>query len=1168
MEPSRSLTFLLFLLSTHDFVNSFNIDAKRPHVFRGPEDTQFGYRVLQHEADGEKWMLVGAPWAGADGNRQGAVYKCTVGTQTNSSCTKIRLGDLALQNTSRQMNNMHFGMSLAQDAHGGFVVCAPLWSQECGTSMYSTGICTSVDKSFKPTGTIAPTAQRCSTYLDIVILLDGSNSIYPWSEVQNFLSNILSKFFISPDQIQVGVLQYGEIAVHEWSLKDYATSKEVVEAAKNISRQEGRATRTAFAIHKACSEAFRPERGGREGASRLLIVVTDGESHDGDELPLALAECEKRDITRYAIAVLGSYMRKQQDPESFINEIKYIASDPDDKYFFNVTDEAALNDIVDALGDRIFSLEATHELNESSFELEMSQVGFSIHILEDGILFGTVGAYDWDGAVLKETRNSRIMPPRSAFEKEFPVKMKKHAAYLGYTVSSITLRSGKTMYIAGAPRFKHKGKVILFEMSRTGDITISQALVGEQIGSYFGSEVCPIDVNKDGITDVLLVAAPMFLGHHNKETGRVYIYRVGQVLLTQNGTLNLDRKVQDSRFGYSMASSPDLNHDGFNDVVIGAPLEDNHRGAVYIYHGYRNTILPAYKQRIDSVSFHHGLTYFGRSVSAQMDLDGDGLGDLTIGSQGAVIMLRSRSIVRVNATLQVTPTSINLLQKNCKRQGKESVCLNITICFSVNSKSPGKWDSRFGLHSNLSLDDRKVTPRAVFDDNFQKLLSKRVRMTTGKVTCMNIGFHVIDTVDYLRPISVHLRFNLSDTESSPVLDDRCPTSVKKLVPFFKDCGDDNECITDLSLRAHMDINGTRDEPTIIRRDRRKVSVEIELENRRENSYNTSLKVWFSRNLLFSSVYTKGDAQGKVECTSLSSNTRSCSVSYPVLRSMATAAFILELEYSCTSLLNRVQIRLSANSDNTELGETLHDNLVQLTAHIRYLPELFIHSESSLNRYEVQPVLLPTQEPGPEFITKFKVQYVDCYPLFNVSVHINMPAMGYGGLYFMSVSRIISADNVICMVSNMTRTRNAMVPFHPEDLAHTSILNCSNSWCQTITCRIPVLEKNTDLSILRVIHNHFFSNAKFRSVKVISEFFLDIKEDGVLFTDGAKHRAESILELLQPVLLPLSLWILIGSVIGGLLLLALIIFILWKLGFFSRKMQGEEEKEEAAAKEEQ
>lgn len=42
--------------------------------------------------------------------------------------------------------------------------------------------------------------------MDIVIVLDGSNSIYPWYEVQNFLSNILSKFHISPDQMQVRVL--------------------------------------------------------------------------------------------------------------------------------------------------------------------------------------------------------------------------------------------------------------------------------------------------------------------------------------------------------------------------------------------------------------------------------------------------------------------------------------------------------------------------------------------------------------------------------------------------------------------------------------------------------------------------------------------------------------------------------------------------------------------------------------------------------------------------------------------------------------------------------------------------------------------------------------------------------------------------------------------------
>ncbi|GCC18704.1 hypothetical protein chiPu_0022122, partial [Chiloscyllium punctatum] len=105
------------------------------------------------------------------------------------------------------------------------------------------------------------------------------------------------------------------------------------------------------------SEAFSPERGGREGATKVMVVVTDGESHDGVELRDALAECEKRNISRYAIAVLGHYIRRRKDTETFIKEIKFIASDPDEKHFFNVSDEAALNDIVDALGDRIFGLE-------------------------------------------------------------------------------------------------------------------------------------------------------------------------------------------------------------------------------------------------------------------------------------------------------------------------------------------------------------------------------------------------------------------------------------------------------------------------------------------------------------------------------------------------------------------------------------------------------------------------------------------------------------------------------------------------------------------------------------------------------------------------------------------------------------------------------------------
>lgn len=49
------------------------------------------------------------------------------------------------------------------------------------------------------------------------------------------------------------------------------------------------------------SEAFK--RGGRPGAQKVMIVITDGESHDSPQLVQAVADSEKDNVTMYAIAV-------------------------------------------------------------------------------------------------------------------------------------------------------------------------------------------------------------------------------------------------------------------------------------------------------------------------------------------------------------------------------------------------------------------------------------------------------------------------------------------------------------------------------------------------------------------------------------------------------------------------------------------------------------------------------------------------------------------------------------------------------------------------------------------------------------------------------------------------------------------------------------------------
>lgn len=57
-----------------------------------------------------------------------------------------------------------------------------------------------------------------------------------------------------------------------------------------------------------------------------------------------------------------------------------------------------------------------------------------------------------------------------------------------------------------------------------------------------------------------------------------------------------------ARFGTAIAAVPDLNLDGFNDIVIGSPLENDHRGAVYIYHGSKKSIKEKYVQVKNLVS--------------------------------------------------------------------------------------------------------------------------------------------------------------------------------------------------------------------------------------------------------------------------------------------------------------------------------------------------------------------------------------------------------------------------------------------------------------------------------------------------------------------------------------------------------------------------------------
>ncbi|NXQ58418.1 ITA10 protein, partial [Anthoscopus minutus] len=146
---------------------------------------------------------------------------------------------------------------------------------------------------------------------------------------------------------------------------------------------------------------------------------------------------------------------------------------------------------------------------------------------------------------------------------------------------------------------------------------------------------------------------------------------------------------------------------------------------------------------------------------------------------------------------------------------------------------------------------------------------------------------------------------------------------------------------------------------------------------------------------------------------------------------AQVSFTLELEFSCSVLLDHAEVMLQATSDSTEA--TPQDNVVKLFVPIRYEPNLFLSSNTNLHRYEVHPLGAFTHSSGPEFTTTVKVQNLGCYPIQNVTLHMALPALGHHQATILSVTDVL-AENATCVLQ-LPDEGTQVFPVPPEDLLH-------------------------------------------------------------------------------------------------------------------------------------
>uniref|UniRef100_A0A3B1IX83 Integrin, alpha M (complement component 3 receptor 3 subunit), tandem duplicate 2 n=1 Tax=Astyanax mexicanus TaxID=7994 RepID=A0A3B1IX83_ASTMX len=639
-----------------------------------------------------------------NGDKRGKVYSCGV---TAGRCSPLTIKVCSTVKHSSVLQ-----------------ACGPTIPKNCRVVTTYNGMCFTVDRNSNVEGPIPSALRDCPVQpIDIAFLLDGSGSVSEddFKKMKTFV------------ELMFAVAQYSnQCEIHiDFT---YQLNSNLIQ---NI-QQKGGGTYTASAINKLVNDLF--IRNARANANRVLVVITDGQSHDANYLSTVAARAQQNKIIRYAIGVGDAFTNENAE-----KELNTIASDPPSEYIFKVDSFSVLNRIKETLEKNIIAIE--------------------------------------------EVLN-------------------------------------------------------LFFFSQL------------QIGSYFGAEVCAVDLDVDSFTDLLLVSAPLFT-QASKE-GIVFVYSVprrSEPIMTLEGMAG-----QRGRFGSSLASPGDLNGDKITDVVVGAPLEDIGQGSVYIFNGQAGGIASTYSQRISGSSVQSGLRFFGLSLSQNaLDQSEDGLLDIAVGSKGTAMLFRSRPIVSLVTTVTYNPRKIPPKETECEKPLENTV----TVCFRLTEQNTQGKDLKAKLNYDLKLDAKRQTFRAFFQDKPKKERVQRGEMVVGlSDACKEHNFLIEVKLDFINYL------------------------IYSQLDFEINCGTDNICIDD--LKVDFNFSGHSDIQVGIMQE---MNVTVFVENRGENSYNPQVTLTYPFGLSYRRFTSKQvlNNQGRVECVSVDSDQplalgkTTCYISKPILR---------------------------------------------------------------------------------------------------------------------------------------------------------------------------------------------------------------------------------------------------------------------------------------------
>ncbi|KAK7156263.1 hypothetical protein R3I94_006369 [Phoxinus phoxinus] len=899
---------------------------------------------------------------------------------------------------------------------------------------------------------------------EIAFVLDGSGSISveDFKKAKDFIYNVIYNVWKACFNCDFAIVQYGNIIRTELSLLDNEIGANALKKVKEIE-QILQYTKTASAIHHVLTDTFIPENGSKNNSQKIIIVLSDGEIL-GDSMKLddVLNMPQMKGVNRYSIGVGDGILTKP-------NATKEMTEIADPGQFFNVSNYAALDDILSKLGNSIIGVEGT-----SGFQMQLAEIGFSSHIVQDkSILFGAVGAYDWSGGViLKSEGTDKFMNDTNNGPK---------FSYLGYSVTSAHL-SDKTLYISGAPRYNLTGGVFIFDGSE------NYVLQGEQVGSYFGSVLCALDIDRDQYTDYLLVGAPHF--YQNGEEGKVLVYRLNEDRF-ESVTMELqgDAGQAFARFGAAIGSIGDIDGNRFNDVAVGAPLETGSSGSIYIYNGFKDGL--QFSQKISPSDFGMKLVHFGQSVSGA-PATAPNKPCIAVGSQGRVTVFESIPVVVINPTITISQNRIPLTQQMNELSSKLSI--RFGVCFNVKK---GKLQSEETLPLQYQINlDSDVNKKRITVDNSDQL--KNILDLTAEKECTSINLQYLGCFDCFTPIKIKLNFSLAPNPNGApirILDIFTPTEVVDKISFENDCEAAN-CKPSVTL-SDSQISVTK----IIIGDTQSLNINFNFTNTEDPSYLTTLT------LTYPSILSQKKIEGAT-CPVKNDNQIQCNIQHPVFKRDAMSNLFVSWQLNdIISDLRDYEIIANLTSQND--GSQLLDSK-KYAFNVMYSLPIQLTGTASQNRLRIEEGAKKDTQP-----IQFEFQFVG--------------ENKYGA----------TIDVVVNIIKETSQTDLHIKSVKPEECVWQG-----NKEPHVIKCTMKELQKIIiDAGVL--IHD---VQGKSEKITAVGKYSFD----ETFYAAKDTSRTVTVEVMITKLTVTSSKGAIIGGSIGGFLLLLIIIVILVKCGFFRRR----------------